>query len=123
MAAAEAAHAVGIKIYAIGAGSDDVAKFPTRNVFGQVIYTTIPVDIDVPALQKIADVGGGKFYRAADTDTLKHVYEDINKLETTSVGGKQYQHYTEYFMWSVYPGLLFLGLEIALAQTRLRRVP
>jgi Ca-activated chloride channel family protein len=123
LAAAEAAHALGIKIYAIGAGSADVAKFPQRNIFGQITYTTIPVDIDEGALQKIADAGGGKFYRAADTETLRHVYDEINQLETSKVSTKQYHHYTEYFMWSMYPGLCLLGLEIALAHTRLRRVP
>ncbi len=123
LAAAEAAHALGIKIYTIGAGSADVAKFPRRNMFGQVEYTTIPVDIDEGALQRIAEAGGGKFFRAADTETLRHVYDQINQLETSKVSTRQYNHFTEYFMWSVYPGLFLLGMEIALAQTRLRRVP
>jgi Ca-activated chloride channel family protein len=124
-AAAQAAHALGIKIYTIGAGSDDVAKFPQgRDPFtGRIIYTTIPVDIDNEALQKIADIGEGKFFRAADYNTLKHVYEEINKLETSKVAVKHSQHVKEYFTWALYPGLLFFGLEIALAHTRLRRVP
>jgi len=122
-AAAEAAHALGIKIYTIGAGSADVAKFPIRNAFGQIAYTTIPVDIDNDALQKIANIGDGKFFRAADYDTLKHVYEEINKLETSKVDVKHFHHAKEYFMWALYPGLLLLGLEIGLANTRWRRVP
>jgi Ca-activated chloride channel family protein len=122
-AAAEAAHALGIKIYTIGAGSADVAKFPIRDAFGRVEYTTIPVDIDNDALQKIADIGEGKFFRAADYNTLKHVYQEINKLETSKVDVKHFQHVKEYFAWAVYPGLLFLGLEIILAHTRFRRVP
>ena len=123
LAAAEAAHALGIKIYTIGAGSADVAKFPIHDPFGRVTYTTIPVDIDNDALQKIADIGGGKFFRAADYDTLKHVYQEINKLETTKVALKHFRHVKEYFTWALYPGLLFLGLEIALAHTRWRRTP
>jgi Ca-activated chloride channel homolog len=123
LAAAEAAHALGIKIYTIGAGSSDVAKFPMHDAFGRITYTTIPVDIDNDALQKIADIGEGKFFRAADYDTLKHVYQEINKLETTKVSVKHFQHVKEYFAWALYPGLLFLGLEIVLAHTRLRRVP
>ena len=123
MAAAEAAHALGIKIYTIGAGSTDVAKFPLHDGFGHVTYTTIPVDIDNNALQKIADIGEGKFFRAADYDTLKHVYKEINKLETSNVAVKHFQHVKEYFTWAIYPGLLFLGLEIVLANTRWRRVP
>jgi Ca-activated chloride channel homolog len=123
IAAAEAAHALGIKIYTIGAGSADVAKFPIPDGYGHVTYTTIPVDIDEGALQRIADVGGGKFYRAADTETLRHVYDEINRLETNKVAAQQYHHFSEYFMWAMYPGLLFLGIEVALARTRLRRVP
>ena len=123
LAAAEAANALGIKIYAIGAGSADVAKFPQRDAFGRVFYTTIPVDIDEPAMQKIADVGGGKFYRAKDTETLEHVYDEINRLETSKVAVKHFQHVKEYFPLAVYAGLLVLGLEIVLAHTRWRRVP
>jgi Ca-activated chloride channel family protein len=123
IAAAEAAHALGIKIYTIGAGSADVAKFPIRDAFGRITYTTIPVDIDNDALQKIADVGGGKFFRAADYDTLKRVYQEINTLETSKVGIKHFQQVKECFAWPLYPGLLFLGAEIILAHTRWRRVP
>jgi len=122
-AAAEAAHALGIKIYTIGAASSDVAKFPMRDMFGRVVYTTIPVDIDVDAMKKIADITGGKYYRATDYDSLKNVYADINKLETTQVAVKHFEHVKEYFVWAIYPGLLFLGLEIALAHTRWRRLP
>lgn len=122
-AAAEAAHALGIKIYAIGAGSADVAKFPTHDVWGRRVYTTIPVDIDNDALQKIADITGGKFYRATDTETLERVYQEINQLETTKLAVKHFEHIKEYFTWALFPGLFFLGSEIFLAHTRWRRVP
>jgi Ca-activated chloride channel family protein len=123
LAAAEAAHALGIKIYTIGAGSADVAKFPMRNVYGQVVYTTIPVDIDENALQRIADIGGGKFFRAADTETLNRVYDEINRLETTRITAKTYQHFTEYFPWCLDLALVFFAVEVVLANTRFRRVP
>ncbi len=123
LAAAEAAHALGIKIYTIGAGSADMAKFPIHDAFGRVTYTTIPVDIDNEALQKIADIGGGKFFRAADYNTLTHVYKEINALETSKVDIKHFHHVKEYFVYALYPGLLFLGVEIALAHTRFRRLP
>ncbi len=123
LAAAEAAHALGIKIYTIGAGSADVAKFPMRDGFGRVYYTTIPVDIDNDALQKIADVGGGKFFRAADYDTLQHVYQEINKLETSKVDVQHFEHVREYFVWALCPGLLLLAFEISLSNTLWRRMP
>jgi Ca-activated chloride channel family protein len=86
-------------------------------------YTKIPVDIDVDALKKIAEIGGGQFFRAADTDAMSNVYETINQLETTHVATKKFEHTREFFQWALYPGLFFLGLEIVLAHTRLRRVP
>ncbi len=53
LAAAEAAKTLGIKIYTIGAGSADVAKFPERDNFGNIVgYTTIPCDIDEGAHAK-----------------------------------------------------------------------
>jgi Ca-activated chloride channel family protein len=124
LAAAQAAAALHIKIYTIGAGSADVAKFPVRDPFtGQRTYTTIPVDIDVDALKKIAEIGGGQFFRAADTDAMANVYKTINKLETTKVATKHFEHAREFFQWALYPGLFFLGLEIVLSHTRLRRIP
>jgi Ca-activated chloride channel family protein len=122
-AAAEAAHALGIKIYTIGAGSADMAKFPQRDGFGHINYIMIPVDIDEGALQKIADITGGKFYRATDIETLQRVYKEINELETSKVAVKHFEHTREYFAWALFPGLAFLGLEIALANTRWRRLP
>jgi Ca-activated chloride channel family protein len=123
-AAAQAAAALHIKIYTIGAGSADVAKFPIRDPFtGQRTYTTIPVDIDNDALQKIADITGGKFFRAADVNSMENVYKTINKLETTKTATKHFEHIQEYFPLALYPGLFFLGLEVVLSHTRWRRMP
>jgi Ca-activated chloride channel family protein len=123
-AAAQAAAALHIKIYTIGAGSADVAKFPIRDPFtGQRTYTTIPVDIDNDALQKIADITGGKFFRAADVNSMENVYKTINRLETTRTATKHFEHIQEYFPLCLYPGLFFLGLEIILSHTRWRRMP
>jgi len=123
-AAAQAAAALHIKIYTIGAGSAEEAKFPVRDPFtGQMTYTKIPVDIDVDALKKIAEIGGGQFFRAADIDAMQNVYKTINQLETTHTATKRFEHVQEYFQWALYPGLFFLGLEIVLSHTRWRRVP
>jgi Ca-activated chloride channel family protein len=124
LAAAQAAAALHIKIYTIGAGSADVAKFPVRDPFtGQRTYTMIPDDIDTDALKKIAEVGNGQFFRAADTDAMENVYRTINKLEVSKVETKHFDHVSEYFQYALYPGLFFLGLEIVLSHTRFRRVP
>jgi Ca-activated chloride channel family protein len=100
-----------------------VAKFPQRDMFGRVTYTTIPVDIDVDALKKIAEIGNGKFFRAADYDTIKNVYEQINQLETSKMDVKHFEHVKEYFTWALYPGILVFGLEVLLSHTWWRRAP
>jgi Ca-activated chloride channel family protein len=125
IAAAEAAHALGIKLYTIGAGSADVAKFPTgqTDMFGHMIYTTIPVDMDENALRKLAEIGNGQFFRAADYQTISHVYDQINQLEKSKVAVKHFETVKDYFPRALDAGLLLFGLEILMAHTRWRRVP
>lgn len=124
IAAGRAAAAVGIKIYTIGAGSSHKAKFPYKDNYGNIHYTYIPVDMDEDALRTIAEIGNGKFFRAADTDSMANVYQVINKLEQSKIGSKKYDHVSEYFFYLVYPGLFLLGLEIALSHTRrFRKLP
>ena len=43
------------------------------------------VEIDEALLQNIADVTGGKYFRATDNDKLEEIYDEINKLENTEI--------------------------------------
>src|SRR5512137_249530 len=61
---AEAAKTLGIKVYSIGVGTRGEAPMPTRDMFGRKVYQMQPVDIDEDTLQKIAQMTGGKYYRA-----------------------------------------------------------
>jgi len=44
-------------------------------------YAKQPVDVDEVTLKAIADKTGAKYYRADSSDTLKKIYEDIDRLE------------------------------------------
>lgn len=123
LTAAEAAKALGIKIYTIGIGSRGTARLPRIDPFGRKVYYSINVDIDEDTLKKIADMTGGKYYRGDKTDSLRKVYEDIDRLEKTKVEVKHYQNFTELFGWLVWPGLAMLLLEVVLGQTIWRRLP
>jgi Ca-activated chloride channel family protein len=80
--------------------------------------------MDEDALRKIAEISGGKFFRAKDTDSMSSVYKIINSMEKSTLGTHKLENFTEYFMWLVYPALFFLGLEIALSHTkRWRKLP
>ena len=81
------------------------------------------VDVDEETLQKIAAETGGKFYRATDTDSLKHIYSGINSLEKSTQTVHKFEHYQDLFAWALIPALGVLGLTVGLEQTRYRRLP
>ena len=120
---AEAAKALKIKIYTIGAGSKGLVPYPARDFFGNKVYQQVQVDIDEDTLSKIASVTGAKYFRATDTESLKKIYSEIDGLEKTPIQEKGYLEYDELFPVFLIPALLLLILEIALANTVLRRIP
>ena len=114
LTAAEAAQALGVKVYTIGVGIRGTAPMPQMNVFGQKVYVQVQVDIDEDTLTEIAKRTGGRYYRADSTDTLRNIYDQIDKLETTEAEVKKYLHVKELFPFPVLAGLVLLLLEIML---------
>ena len=123
LTAAEAAKALKIKIYTIGAGSKGPVPYPVRDLFGNQAYQQIEVDLDEETLTKIASITSAKFFRATDTESLREIYGEIDKLEKTPMQEKGYLQYNELFPLFLNPGLLLLFLEIILTNTVLRKVP
>jgi len=123
LTAAEAAKALGVRIYTIGVGTKGVARVPYRDMFGVKRYMEQKVDIDEEALTKVAGMTGGKYYRAENTAGLRKIYEEIDQLEKTEVEVKKYQRYRELFPWFILAGTLILLLEIILSNTVWRRLP
>jgi Ca-activated chloride channel family protein len=121
--AAEAAKTLGIKIYTIGAGTRGEAPVPATDMFGRKTFAMAKVDIDEETLERVAEMTGGRYFRATDTDSLERIYAEINELEKTERVVKQYAQYRELFAWALIPGLCFLGLEVGLGATRFRRIP
>ncbi len=121
--AAELAAALGIKIYTVGAGTRGFARYPIQDrLFGKR-YVQIKVDVDDSTLTRIADITGGKYFRATDMESLKETYREIDKLEKTKVEVEVYSEYQEKFAEFLLPALFLLGLEVLLAHTRFRKVP
>ncbi|GMR12813.1 MAG: VWA domain-containing protein [Gemmatimonadota bacterium] len=123
MTAAGMAQALGVKVYTVGAGTRGVARVPVDNgVFGRR-YANIQADVDEATLEEIADLTGGRYFRAADRDALSAVYQEINDLETTEIEVRNFTRYGELFYIPLSVGLLFLVLEVGLGQTLLRKLP
>ena len=121
--AAEAAETFGIKIYTIGAGSRGEVPVPITDQFGNRKIVRAKVDIDEKTLKHVAQMTGAQYYRATDTDSLEKIYNDINKLETTTRKIKKFEHRNEMFLWAALGALLLMGIELTLNQTRFRRLP
>ncbi len=121
--ASRAAQALGIKVYTIGVGKDGDQPIEVDDpVFGKRIVA-MHSDVDMPMLQQIATLTGGKCYRAQDSKALQDIYETIDKLEKTEIKTNSYSRYRELFMPLAFVALLFLMLESILAQTRFRKAP
>ena len=124
LTAADAAQALGVKVYTIGVGTHGMAPFPQRDPFtGRKVYVQMPVDIDEDTLKAIAAKTGGKYYRADSTDTLRRIYDEIDQFEKTEVEVKKYLRVKELFQWAMYPGCLCVLIELLLGNTIWRKLP
>jgi Ca-activated chloride channel family protein len=123
LAAAEAARALGVKVYTIGVGVRGKAPIPMRDEAGKVHVVTMNVDVDEKTLQAVASETGGQFYRATDTHSLQNIYEQINRYETSAQSVQKFEHVEELYRWPLFPSLGLLGIGVILQQTRFRRLP
>jgi Ca-activated chloride channel family protein len=123
LSAAEAAKALGVKVYTIGVGVRGKAPIPVRDEAGRMHIIMATVDVDEKTLQTIAQETGGQFYRATDTDSLQRIYEQINRFETSAQTVQKFDHVDELYRWTLYPALGILALSFLLQQTRFRRLP
>jgi len=123
LTAAEAAKALGVRIYTIGVGTQGEAPFPFTDPFGRKIYRNVPVDFNPKTIQDIAKIANGIAYQATDTRSLEKILGEIDKLEKSKVEVEKIVNYRELFPWFLMAGLACLGAEILLSQTLWRRLP
>lgn len=121
--AARVAASLGLKVYTVGVGTRGRAPIPVDDpVFGRRLIS-VEVDIDEVTLRKIAELTGGKYFRATDRDELESIYAQIDRLEKSKVQSDTYVEYTERFAWFILPALGLLVIELGLAETILRETP
>ena len=121
--AAEAARALGVKVYTIGAGTDGPARIPVDDpVFGKR-YKTIDASVDEASLREIARITGGRYFRATSAKALETIYGEIDELEKSEAETVEYVEYDEKG-----PGLalwagLFLGVGLLFTEGVANRIP
>ena len=112
--AAQAAHALGVKIYTIGLGNREIVQ-----------QMGLPPGYlpDEETLQKISELTGGRYYRADNAEKFKQIYEEIDRLEKTEAVINKFTEFKELFPWILVGGLALLLIELVLGQTAFRRLP
>ncbi|HEX4418133.1 MAG TPA: VWA domain-containing protein [Kofleriaceae bacterium] len=121
--AAEAAAALGIKVYTIGVGTEGQAPMPVTDDDGRRHIVMTQAEVDEQTLGAIAANTGGAFFRATDTASLEAIYARIDQLEKTTREVSHDEHHDEQFAWLLLPGLALLAGELVLSTTLLRRLP
>jgi len=117
--AAEIAKQFNVRVYTVGIGKKGFAPYPVQTPMG-IQYQNLPVDVDEATLSKIANITGGKYFRATDNEKLKSIYEQIDRLEKAKIDVTQYHKKTESFMPLAIIALLLLVAEFALKNTLLK---
>jgi Ca-activated chloride channel family protein len=121
--AAEAARALGVKVYTIGAGTDGPARIPVDDpVFGRR-YVTIDASVDEESLAEIARLTDGRYYRATSAEALAAIYGEINQMEKTEAETVEYIQYNEKGpLLALFAALALVG-GLAIAETAGNRIP
>jgi Ca-activated chloride channel family protein len=120
--AAEIAKTFGIRVYTIGVGSLGTAPYPFRTPFG-IQYQNVKVEIDEGVLQEIANMTGGKYFRATNNQKLKEIYQEIDKMEKSRINVKEINTKTEEYQRFLILALILFLAEILLRLTLFRRNP
>jgi len=122
---AKIAKTLGVKVYTIGIGSNAMVPIPDpeADAFGRRVLRQEYIPLDEQTLKQVADITGGKYFNAQDTESLENVYAEIDQLEKSPSEGRLYSEYHEWYQYLMFPGLALILAEIVLAGTRFRSLP
>ena len=121
--AANIAADMGIKVYTIGVGTRGKAPYPAVDMFGNMVFQMMDVEIDEQTLEQIAETTGGRYFRATDRDKLKSIYDEINSLEKSKVEITDLTIYHERFLPLLLLAIGLLVAEFLLEKVVLKRIP
>lgn len=128
MSAATVCKGLGIKVYTVGVGRAGrvPVPVPVQNPFTgerEIRQVMMNVRVDDQLLRKIADRTGGHFYRATDSEQMRQIFAQIDKLEKSRIKVKQYVRYREAFQPLAWTALALLLLPLATTAMRVSVEP
>ncbi len=113
--AAELAAGRGLRIYTIGIGADeevDISWFGLRR-------RNPSSQLDEKTLTRIAELSGGRYFRARDSEGLADIYQLLDELEPVAADAEHLRPVQALFMWPL-AGALALGGVMLLPGLRIR---
>lgn len=116
--AARAAAAFGVRVYAIGVGTEGMAPVPVgRGLFG-LRYETQKVEIDDALLTEVATLTGGRYFRARDAAALQRVTREIDRLERSPAIQRRLLPRSEWYVMPATVALLAVLFEVVMLWRR-----
>lgn len=122
LSAAEIARVYKLRVYTIGVGTIGMAPYPIETPFGKQ-YQQMEVRIDEKLLGQIADLTGGKYFRATNNKKLEQIYSEIDQLEKSKIDVTEFRKKKEEFLPYAFAALLILILDLVITSVVLRRFP
>ncbi len=102
--AAELAVQEGLKVYTIGIGADEVFR---KTLFGNRRINP-SLDLDEVTLKKIAEMTGGRYFRARNSKDLNNIYSMLDELEPLAKEDQFYRPTEAMFFWPLSLSMLLL---------------
>lgn len=112
--AAELAAELGVKIYTIGLGAETML---VRDVFGSRRINPSR-DLDEKTLQMVAQITGGRYFRAKDTQALAGIYQLLDQLEPIEQETQLFRPQKELYPWPLGAALLLSMLLLLVRPSR-----
>ena len=108
--AAEIAKSRGVPVYTIGAGRDGIVPRPLLDNDGRPTgrHTQMMSDLDEGTLRNIANLTGGRYFRADDIRTSENAFAAIDRVQKIEFQAKSQLLTTELFFWFAAPGVALL---------------
>ena len=115
ISAAKIAKEYNIKVYTIGAGTNQsITQIPGRGF--------VRNEIDEDTLKGIAEVTNAKYFRATDKKSLSGIYREIDNLEKSEISVSYFSSYQEVYIWFLITGFFFLIISEVLRAYYFRKV-
>jgi Ca-activated chloride channel family protein len=121
MDAARIAEALGVRVYTIGVGTRGKAWSPVqRYANGQYRFDYVDVEMDEPLLERIANLTGGRYFRATNENKLREIYREIDRMEKTRMKVTEHSRRREEYLPFALAGACCLLGGFLLERTLLR---